>query len=80
MRHPRLWSPESPEFYVLTVRTEREPCSIAGELVLVFAHFEAKEGKLYFNGKPFLMRGPLWIKISILRRSIRRPRWSSSAT
>jgi len=58
VRHPRLWSPESPELYVLTVELTGE-VQYRRRSRFGFRSFEAKGGKIYFNGKPFFVRAAL---------------------
>lgn len=57
VRHPRLWSAERPELYVLTVELTGA-VQYRRRSRFGFRSFEAKGGKLYFNGKPFFVRAP----------------------
>ena len=56
--HPRLWSPESPNMYVLDLNL-KGAVQYRRRLRFGFRSFEARDGKLYLNGKPFYMLAAL---------------------
>ena len=58
IRNPHRWSPESPELYVLIAEL-KGGVRYSRRTRFGFRSFEAHEGRFYFNGEPFLMRGAL---------------------
>lgn len=55
---PRLWSPADPCLYVLEVELRSgDKLLDRRELRFGFRTFEARDGKLYLNGKPYWLRG-----------------------
>jgi beta-glucuronidase len=50
---PRLWEPDSPYLYRLEAKTEYERC----ETDFGFRTIQARDGKLWLNGKPILLKG-----------------------
>ena len=58
IRNPHRWSPESPELYVLIAEL-KGGVHYSRRTRFGFRSFEAHEGRFYFNGEPFLMRGAL---------------------
>jgi hypothetical protein len=56
--HPHLWSPEQPVLYSVEVRVNGSEPDMARD-TFGFRSFEARDGKLYLNGKPFYMRAAL---------------------
>lgn len=56
--HPRLWSPVTPELYLLTLTCGKENQVLTSQTVRFgFRSFDTKNGKLYLNGKPIFLRG-----------------------
>jgi len=53
---PRLWSPASPSLYRLTVTIAGAADSVATAR-FGFRSFEARDGRLYLNGKPIFLSG-----------------------
>jgi hypothetical protein len=57
---PDPWSPDAPNLYRLVVELRRDGSAIdAIERTIGFRRLEAKEGRLFLNGKPFIMFGAL---------------------
>lgn len=54
IRNPKLWGPENPVLYTLNASL-RGPVRYHRRTRFGFRSFEAWDGKLYLNGKPFLM-------------------------
>ena len=55
---PRLWSPENPALYILEAELSG-PVRYRRRARFGFRSFDAREGKLYLNGKPFQIIGAL---------------------
>jgi hypothetical protein len=56
--NPRLWSPENPALYSVKVSLSG-PVEYRRNTRFGFRSFEARDGKLYLNGKPFYMMAAL---------------------
>ncbi|HYH00572.1 MAG TPA: glycoside hydrolase family 2 TIM barrel-domain containing protein [Terriglobales bacterium] len=54
VHNPRLWEPDSPALYVMDV-TLSGAVQYRRKVRFGFRQFEAREGKLYLNGRPFYM-------------------------
>jgi beta-galactosidase len=57
---PKLWSPGSPNLYLVTLDVEAgNPQQLVQKVQsrIGFREFEAKDGRFYLNGKPVFMRG-----------------------
>ncbi len=58
--NPHAWSPDAPNLYALTVELLGGAGALdAAEFMIGFRKFEAKDGRLALNGKPFFMIGAL---------------------
>ncbi|MBO9709936.1 MAG: beta-glucuronidase [Caulobacter sp.] len=57
VKSPRLWSPEDPHLYTLTVRLENGAASDEYAFKIGVRTIEAKGDKLLLNGKPVFLRG-----------------------
>ena len=56
--NPRLWSPESPVLYKLSVTAEMDGQVVAEKTVRFgFRSFEIRGGRFYLNGNPIFLRG-----------------------
>ena len=56
--NPRLWSPEYPNLYNVTVRTNQNGKEVdTKNLTFGFRTIEVKGDKFYLNGKPYFMQG-----------------------
>lgn len=57
--NPRLWTPADPNLYRLTVTLEKKDGNIVDAWVhqVGFRTFEAKNGQLLLNGRPYYLRG-----------------------
>ena len=54
------WSPEAPNLYAAVIELIAEGAAVdAVERVVGFRRFEAREGRLFLNGRPFFMMGAL---------------------
>ena len=54
------WSPEAPNLYAAVIELVSEsPVVDAVDRVVGFRRFEAREGRLFLNGRPFFMMGAL---------------------
>jgi len=54
IRNPKLWQPDTPALYVLNASL-RGSVQYQRRTRFGFRSFEARDGKLYLNGKPFFM-------------------------
>jgi beta-glucuronidase len=57
LKAPRLWSPEDPHLYTLTVRLENAAAPDEYALKIGVRTIEAKNERLLLNGKPVFLRG-----------------------
>lgn len=54
---PRLWSPESPNRYELTVSVGAESADPRASARFGFRSFAMRDGRLHLNGRPIFLRG-----------------------
>jgi beta-glucuronidase len=57
VKNPRLWSPEDPHLYTLTIRLENGAASDEYAFKIGVRTIEAKGDKLLLNGRPVFLRG-----------------------
>jgi hypothetical protein len=58
VHNPKLWEPDSPSLYILKASL-RGSVTYTRRTRFGFRSFEARDGKLYLNGKPFIMLAAL---------------------
>lgn len=55
--HPRLWSPQSPELYYLSVAGGQAGAKTERRVRFGFRSMATRDGKLLLNGRPIFLRG-----------------------